>query len=191
MSRPGGSGAASVEKAISSYERLTMRVTGPLYLLRLGQLSPGSFANNARPFANNFRNDIAAKPRCVCGRRLPHSGRLLPAERPPRWAFAGPLQPAMPATVVAAPHGGLADVPSTDPVDETPVASSALARGSVSPNFGLVFNIDARSVLESLSESTTCPQNWSFAERTRSAPITPMKSAPCGPNWSFASSQGS
>ena len=32
---------------------------------------------------------------------------------------------------------------------------------------------------------------WSFAVRTISAPITPMKSAPCGPNWSFATSQGS
>ena len=28
-----------------------------MYLFRLGCLSPGSFANSARPFANNFRND--------------------------------------------------------------------------------------------------------------------------------------
>jgi hypothetical protein len=32
---------------------------------------------------------------------------------------------------------------------------------------------------------------WSFAVRTISAPITPMKSAPCGQNWSFAKFQGS
>ena len=44
---------------------------------------------------------------------------------------------------------------------------------------------------ESLVESTGYARNWSFADRTISAPITPMKSARWDPNWSFANSQGS
>ena len=34
-------------------------------------------------------------------------------------------------------------------------------------------------------------RDWSFAERTITAPITPMKSERWDPNWSFANSQGS
>jgi hypothetical protein len=40
-------------------------------------------------------------------------------------------------------------------------------------------------------ESIGYGRNWSFAERTISAPITPMKSARWEPNWSFANPQGS
>ena len=36
-----------------------------------------------------------------------------------------------------------------------------------------------------LVESTGYARNWSFAERTRSAPITPMKSAPWAPELVF------
>jgi hypothetical protein len=43
----------------------------------------------------------------------------------------------------------------------------------------------------SLVQSTGYVWNWSFAERTISAPITPMKSARWDPNWSFANPQGS
>jgi hypothetical protein len=43
----------------------------------------------------------------------------------------------------------------------------------------------------SLVESTGYGRNWSFAERTISAPITPMKSERWEPNWSFANPQGS
>ncbi len=42
-----------------------------------------------------------------------------------------------------------------------------------------------------LVESAACRRIWSFAERTRSVPISPRKSAPWAPNWSFATSQGS
>ena len=44
---------------------------------------------------------------------------------------------------------------------------------------------------ESLAGSMRYGLNWSFAVRTISAPITPMKSQPCVPNWSFATFQGS
>jgi hypothetical protein len=48
MNRPRRSAAESAEKPISPYEWITMRVAGSLCLLRLGCLSPGSFANSAR-----------------------------------------------------------------------------------------------------------------------------------------------
>jgi hypothetical protein len=46
-------------------------------------------------------------------------------------------------------------------------------------------------VPETVVGSMRYARNWSFANRTISAPITAMKSARCDPNWSFANSQGS
>jgi hypothetical protein len=56
------SGAESAEKPISRYEWITMRVAGPLWLLRSECLSSVSFANSARSFADNFRNDMRVDP---------------------------------------------------------------------------------------------------------------------------------
>jgi hypothetical protein len=47
------------------------------------------------------------------------------------------------------------------------------------------------SVARTFVGSIRYERNWSFAERTRSDPITPMKSDPFCPNSSFARSQGS
>jgi len=56
---------------------------------------------------------------------------------------------------------------------------------------GLVFRGGRGSVPEKLVESSRYVWNWPFANRTISAPITPMKSARWEPNWSFANHQGS
>jgi hypothetical protein len=81
-------------------------------------------------------------------------------------------------------------LPSLGRVGETPVAwSSRCVR--VCGRLELVFCGTRGSALGTVLESVRYGRNWSFAVRTISAPITPMKSAPCGPNWSFATSQGS
>src|ERR1039458_5321260 len=60
-------------------------------------------------------------------------------------------------------------------VGETPVAW--WPAGSVWPKPELVFRGGRGSVPESLVGSTRYARNWSFAARTISAPITPIKSA--------------
>ena len=133
---------------------------------------------------------VVGAPRCACGRRSPGSDPGCLGRGPRRWASADPTQPATPSTAAAGAAGGRADVPIAGRVGETPVASLA-ARGSVCPKPGPVFRGGRGSVPESRVGSTRYGRNWSFAARTISAPITPIKSAPCAPNWSFARSQGS
>ena len=96
---------------------------------------------------------------------------------------------APPSGAAAGAVGGLAGVPIAGRVGETPVAWSPA--DSVWPKPGLVFRGGRGSVPGSLVESTGYGRNWSFAERTISAPITPMKSERWEPNWSFANPQGS
>src|ERR1017187_6708814 len=90
---------------------------------------------------------VAGAPRCACGRRSPGSGRGGPGRGPPRWASAGPTQPATPSGAAAGAVGGLAGVPIAGRVGETPVAW--WPAGSVWPKPELVFRGGRGSVPES------------------------------------------
>ena len=86
----------------------------------VSELRPRS---SPRPRCPPCPDPAAATLQSAGSRRSPDNGRPGRRPPPPQSASAAPRWPATPTTAAAAPAGKPADVPSADPVDETPRAS--------------------------------------------------------------------